>query len=183
MQSILNWLAPRYKTDEEQEAEDLREQSEELWGGVTDDQPTVDDLMGYGLYGGQAPQDYVDAYLAEQGLTGNAPGHRGRGPAGDGRTSSDPARETPGFREQQISDATQAAQMQWVQEQLAQNPLFGLNVNDESALAGAGADPASIAAQRRALGQMQGIYDAGGYTDSERAQLQMAQRDAAMGER
>jgi hypothetical protein len=71
------------------------------------------------------------------------------------------------------------AEEQWVREQLANDPLAFLNVNQESALASAQADPASIEAQGRYLGDLRGIYDAGGYTDTERAQNQLAQKDAS----
>lgn len=49
---------------------------------------------------------------------------------------------------------------------------------DSTALGDARADEGSIAAQRRALQQLQGIYDAGGYTAAERAQMQQARMDA-----
>jgi hypothetical protein len=130
-------------------------------------QPGVNDLAGYGLFAGQTPQEYIDAYIAE-----------------NGRADMGPGGHLSGNRSDRANDRlTQEAQQQWVQEQIAKDPLFGLQVAENSQLAGASPDAGAYMAQRNALRHMQGIYDAGGYTDSERAQLQMSQRDAAMGER
>jgi Fe-S cluster biosynthesis and repair protein YggX len=130
-------------------------------------QPGVNDLAGYGLFAGQTPQEYIDAYIAE-----------------NGRADMGPGGHLSGNRSDRANDRlTQEAQQQWLQEQMGNDPLFGLNVADQSQLASASPDAGAYMAQRNALREMQGIYDAGGYTDSERAQLQMSQRDAAMGER
>jgi hypothetical protein len=63
-------------------------------------------------------------------------------------------------------------------EQLQANPLYGLGVNDQSALAGVKADPRLVQSQMGALGQLEQIGAAGGYTDAERAQMGNMQRDA-----
>jgi hypothetical protein len=78
-----------------------------------------------------------------------------------------------------LTDMRSIAEEAWRAEQMQGNPLWGLQVNDESALAGAQADPNSIAAQNRYLGDLRGIYEAGGYTDVERGQNRLAQQDAA----
>jgi hypothetical protein len=68
--------------------------------------------------------------------------------------------------------------------QTAKNdPYFGLEQLGDPEAGQTAADPEAIAAQRRALQGMGDIYDQGGYTAAERAQNQLAQRDAAMGER
>jgi hypothetical protein len=155
---IRDFFNPDYVTEEER-ANQLQAQSDDLWGQVMGDQPSVEELMG------------LDPFFSPQYL-GMPPRPGGAGKPGT-----------------QMTQAQAQARAEWdaeyarrVQEAQA-DPYHGLELLGESEMAGAGADPASIEAQRRALGQMQGIYDAGGYTDSERAQLQMAQRDAAMGER
>lgn len=125
-----------------------RDAAQQVWEDLSGQMPSTADLQGFGMFGGQAPDEYIGNY-----------------------------------RLQNPNASIEDAQNAWVQDQIAQNPLFGLDVNEESALAGTYADQGSIDAQRRALQQMQGIYDAGGYTGAERAQLGMAQRDAAMGER
>jgi hypothetical protein len=167
-QNFLNHLIPSYTTDEEEQAQDLQAQGIDAWQGVIDGAPTTNDLMGISGFAGQAPQEYIDAHIAE-----NSDGARATGLRGGNDQRAD----------RQTARLTQEAQEQWLQEQIAADPFFGLQQLGTSELSQAGADPASIEAQRQALRQMQGIYDAGGYTDSERAQLQMSQRDAAMGER
>lgn len=53
---------------------------------------------------------------------------------------------------------------------------------ERSALAGAQADGGAISAQRQALADLRSVYEGGGYTDAERAQLRQVQRNAALGE-
>jgi hypothetical protein len=167
-QNFLNYFVPSYETDEEEQAADLQDQSVDAWGNVLSGAPTQNDLLGLSGFAGQAPQEYIDEYLAENSS----------GPATGGLREGNDRRA-----DRQQGNLTQQAQEQWLQEQMASDPYFGLQQLGTSELSGAGADPASIQAQRDALRQMQGIYEDGGYTDSERAQLQMSQRDAAMGER
>jgi hypothetical protein len=71
------------------------------------------------------------------------------------------------------------AEEAFVREQMGKDPLWGLQVNQESALASAQADPNAIAAQNYTLGGLRDIYEAGGYTDEERGQNRLAQQDAA----
>jgi hypothetical protein len=77
------------------------------------------------------------------------------------------------------ADLRAQAQEAWMMEQLAQDPLYGLQVNQDSALASAQADPESIAAQRYALGGLRGIHEAGGWTEAEQAQNRLAQQDSS----
>lgn len=163
----------KYETEAER-ADELQEQSDALWGDVLDQQPGMNDLMGLDAFAGQTPQEYIDEHLAEQGVGGGfgreggfAGGSRGAGLAQRLRTGG----------------ATQDAREQWLQEQIANDPFFGLQQLGTPEMAGAAADPAAIRAQRDMLRQMQDIVRGGGYTDAERGQMQMLQRDAAMGER
>jgi hypothetical protein len=184
----------------EQEQENAQTESLDIWRDVYGGMPSSYDLQGLGMYGQQAPQEYIDQYLAEQGLVpgsgGGSPGSRGgktdeaavlrpgeAAPEGTRATGGRDPVMPDGARGQRIEDATRAAQEQWVQEQIANDPLFGWGVNEESSLASAAADPESIQAQRDMIAQMQGIVDGGGYTNAERSQMQLAQRDAANFER
>lgn len=167
-QNLWNGLAPNYQTDEEREANELQGLSNDLWGQVMQDQPGANDLAGYGLFAGQMPQEYIEQYFREN--SNLAPELVDDFIAQGGLSN---------LSERQMEEIRNA----YTQQQLAEDPLWGLNVADESSLAGARADRGSIQAQRNALRNMEGIYNAGGYTDAERAQIQMAQRDAAMGER
>jgi hypothetical protein len=76
-------------------------------------------------------------------------------------------------------DLRQMAAQAWMQEQMRKDPYFGLSQLGTPEMAGAAADPQSIEAQRRALQQMQGIADAGGWTQEEKSQNRMAQQDAS----
>lgn len=181
-ENFLNWLAPSYQTSDEREAEDLQGESLDAWGDVLGGAPSAYDLQGLDIFGGDMPDEYLDAYLAEQGLAprqGTPRGQPNEGGAIGGSRGGNYARPGETVREGRIENATEVARQQYVQEQLRNDPLYGLQVGDVSQLAGAAADPHAIEAQNRALDQMMGIYDAGGYTDAERAQMQLAERDAA----
>jgi hypothetical protein len=62
--------------------------------------------------------------------------------------------------------------------QLESNPLYGLQANRNSQLAGVQSDPRMAQAQMGALSQLEEIGAQGGYTDAERAQMGNMQRDA-----
>jgi hypothetical protein len=159
------------QSSDEDAQEELANTNQDLWQDFYDAQPSVNDLQGYGIYG-DAPDEYVDQYVSDNATLG--------GMDRSGRTAGQRPRGLAGVeREGLEADANEA----YIAEQLANDPLWGLQVADNSQLEGAAADPYSIEAQRTALQNMQGIYDAGGYTAAERAQLQMSQRDAAMNER
>jgi hypothetical protein len=175
LQNIGNFFADgAITTDEERQAEEDRAQADSWWTEAMESAPDPYALAGYGLFGGQMPDDYLQRYLRSSGYIG------GSGAPGTATNATD---AWEALTPEQRAGVIQQAESAYAREQLANDPLWGLNVADQSRMEGASADRGSIAAQRRALQQMQGIYDAGGYTDSERAQLQMAQRDAANAER
>jgi hypothetical protein len=166
-----------FTSSDEQAQLDAAEEAEGLWGDVLyNQQPSQGDLLGYDLYG--VPQEYIDAYVAEHTYDPNS-----RPETAEGSGMGAPVRERLRGMQEQARDLEAEARERYYQEQLAKDPLWGLQVADNSQLEGASADPYSIESQRNALRNMEGIYAGGGYTDAERAQMQMLQRDAAMGER
>lgn len=172
-------------SSDEQAQMDAAAEAEIAWNNILyNGMPSQGDLQGYDLYG--VPQEYIDQYIADH--TANPeqwqPGEGAATAQGDRVGLRDrPGGGRFGGQTNRAGDLEAEAREAYYREQLANDPLWGLQVADQSQLEGAAADPYSIESQRRALQQMQGIYDAGGYTDTERAQLQLSQRDAAMGER
>lgn len=138
-----------------------RDRATEVWEQMEGKAPSAYDLQGYGMYGAQAPDEYIQQYMAEN-ATGRSGGALGAARAG------------------RLEDE---ARQQWVREQMAHDPLFGLGANRDAALAGVNADPAMVVAQTRALEQMQDIASAGGYTQAERDEMRLGQRNAAQFER
>jgi hypothetical protein len=173
----LNTVAdPLVNTDQEQESNDLQDRSNELIEQLYNQAPTQYDLSGYGMFGGQMPESYLNDYLASgQGQTPTSFADY-TGTRRDGNTAMGELIA----RMQQTRDANRgAAQQSYVMDQIARDPLAFLQVNPDSALAGAHADPRAMEAQRRALSGLRNIYEQGGYTEQERGQNRLAQQDAA----
>jgi hypothetical protein len=160
-----------------------RDQATAGWEELLGQQPGMEDLTGMSMYAGNAPQDYIDQWLAENGydqFTSDYTAPERRGGPSLGRVEGG---VVGAMRGERGDAAIEQARNAWLQEQLANDPLFGLQVADESQMAGVAPDQRYVEAQNRALDQLQGIYDAGGYTDTERAQMGMMEREAANFER
>jgi hypothetical protein len=76
-------------------------------------------------------------------------------------------------------DPRRLAEQAWMAEQMRTNPYFGLDQYGESQMEGLAADPRYVEGMNRAIDGMQGIWQAGGYTEQERGQNRLAQQDAA----
>jgi Fe-S cluster biosynthesis and repair protein YggX len=150
----------------------------DVWRDIQTNQPSANDLAGYGMFD-QMGNDWFSEYLTDNGY-GNAMPTQTNGWHGDATNFDSNFYNLSQEEQDRIRGEAQDA---YVSEQLRADPLWGLDVADSSQLEAASADPMSIEAQQRALGNLGQIYEDGGYTDAERAQLQMSQRDAAMGER
>jgi hypothetical protein len=133
-----------------------------------------DMYMGGGAYSGAPTADGAESpwtvSTSHYGM--DAQGNYIPGSAG----GSDPSMSG---RRMPEGDLRQMAQQAYMAEQMRNDPYFGLSQLGTPEMAGAQADPQAIEAQRRALQQMQGIADAGGWTQEERSQNRMAQQDAS----
>jgi hypothetical protein len=179
-EDILNTVAdPMVTTDEEHEAEQMGEDNLDLLQNLYNEAPSGYDLSGMDLFGLQMPDGYINEFMASGNGTSpdfgeysyDASGGASRGDA----AISELQRRIEETRTANMPGARQA----YVNDQLAKDPLAFLQVNQESALASAQADPGSIAAQNRYLGDMRSIYEQGGYTEQERSQNRLAQQDAS----
>lgn len=157
---------PILTSSSEAAQEGAQQEGLDAWRDVIGAGPSTNELMG--LDPSMISQEEVDAYLAERA---DGEGGLGWSRGGGGLTGgSGPM-------------AQQAAREALLRERMASDQYFGLNQYERPELGDVAADPRDLEAQRRALGSFRDIYDAGGYTGAERAQFQLAQRDAALDER
>lgn len=180
------------KDSSEKKEEAAREENLELWRGLQSGGPSVNALMGLTTgMAGEAPDDYIESYINENLASRVNPDDFASGYTVDPDSlfyREDAAAASEASASEALAKAESEARKQleaearerWLDEQVARDPYFGLNQYARPESADVAADPLAIEAQHRALQQMQGIYDAGGYTDVERGQLQMAQRDAGL---
>jgi hypothetical protein len=169
--------------NERKEERKKREEARRAWEAIQGNLPSQMDLMGLSGMAGQTPQEYIDNYIRQHTNAGSAGASRGDPRLRPGTSGSHAggglSGTALGVSRQELEER---ARQQWLQEQVANDPWFGLQQYARPELADTQADPMAVEAQRRALQSMGDIYDQGGYTSAEREQIRMAEQQAASAE-